>query len=177
MAAIYTVKIPTKPYLKKFVSKQYGLPFLIDYNSVFGMMLNTLLEKNNYRVLPLECRDKKLHSFTASIDIQKPSSYFLNYRNTLNPNSNSIILINRFLEILFTQELHHYCQKNIQQNTRYPGYQEAIQSYVQKMDIEIPEDITLDALIKAQYRYRKKLEEKSESFVLPKITGINPTLF
>lgn len=158
------LKIPTKTYLRKYITHHYRTPIKINYkSSLFSIVLIALLEKKVYRDLPTSDRNSRYDEFTDFVSVALPMSML--YHVGFNLSKDKAIVLNRFFEAKFTEELFFYCQRNVLQEKRVGGYNKAIEGFAKQFNIEIDVDITFDSLQKSEYRFRKKFETKSCGFV------------
>lgn len=158
MNSHYSIKIPVKPYIQKFISTKEGNPILAINRSIVWDVIRPYLEYKTKDNLSQIVRVRQVNRLYGIIQIQVSISKIKNYGINVRPQS--IILINRFLDNYFGKELYwhvRHCEKNA---GRYKGYYEAINQFVKKFNIEIEDDISLDALLKMYYRQRN-YENKS----------------
>jgi hypothetical protein len=158
MPHIYTVTIPTSPYIKSFVTAIYGNPVAISNKNPLGSFLIGVMTK---RAIDVKCiREKKDIRFKFFIDALTciaPWSQMDNYGYHLT--ENHIIQINRWLENIFEERLYFYVQSRINQNSRYAGYDKAYEAFINEYNM--PENVSVELLKKIEYRFRKKILEKS----------------
>ncbi|OLY92310.1 hypothetical protein [Cnuella takakiae] len=163
----YTVKVPTKTYLRKYVTASLGAPIALNYSSTLGTLILSLLEMDSFSVnMNLVKQDTRLTSFDDCIEAVS-SIKTMRYKGySLTPTK--IIAINRFLENAFIEDLYIHCKSSLKKREWRPGIEDGIRSFAEGCGIIIDEDISLDALKKAEWRFRKKKEErKLQTFVLP----------
>lgn len=161
----YNVELPTKTYLRKFVSGKNIT--ILDYNSTLGTLILCLLDK---KIFNTNMNDEDM---TRRLQYMNDKIVFTCSINTLFYKGliltcDKIIAINRYIEHSFVEELHMWCRSNTANRIWRPGIDKAIYSFAEKYQINIDEDITFDALKKAEYRHRQRLEVKLKSFVPPK---------
>ena len=161
----FTVRIPTKPYIRKFIGKMYGTPITLSYWNPLATFVLSLLDKERFDInMNSEKTRSQIASFTDEILFCAPMKTMYYKGHSIDPNK--IIAVNRFLDDLFARVLCQYCQLNVSDGkTRYD---QAIVDFMRGCEIEIDQDITMDALKKIEYRYRKKQEEFLQTFVLNK---------
>jgi hypothetical protein len=162
----YSVDIPTKTYLRKYVHAVYGNPVQLKYNTNLGILVLCLLEKDHFTVdMNKEKMDVRLSYMNDKIGIITPLSKM--QKRGFSLTNNKIIAINRFIETEFQQELYKYCRDNKQDRSWRPGIDKSIHAFAEQFGILVDIDITFEALKKAEYRYRKNLQEKLATFVPP----------
>lgn len=164
-ASTYTIKIPTKIYLRKYLLVKNGIPFPLNYNSTFGTLILCLLGKKSFDI---NMNDQKITNRIAGFNDHfiaiSPISTMKNKGHSLT--NDKIIAINRYLENEFAEELHKFCNDNIEKRNWRPGINKAIYQFAEKYGIEVDIDISFDALKQAEYRYRKRIHGKPQTFVL-----------
>lgn len=155
---LYTVTIPTSPYIKAFVTKLYGDTIRINNKTSLGSYLIGVLTKKSIDVKCIQDKkDLRFKFFVDKLSCVAPFSQMDNYGYNLS--ENHIIQINRYIENLFEETLYFYVQNRINKNNRYSGIEKAIENFVEEYNL--PENVTMDCLKKIEYRYRKKIESIS----------------
>ncbi|MGN6293783.1 MAG: hypothetical protein ACTHMV_13650 [Chitinophagaceae bacterium] len=159
---LYTIKVPTKTYLRKYATVKYGTE--LKYNSTLGIILLSFLEKKVFSTKMNEAdvntRLQYMNDFLVFTSSIKTAGW-----KGLHLSQDKVIAINRFLESNFVEEMHSYCCRHKKNQTWRPGIDKAIHSFAEQYGIIVDVDITFDALKKSEYRYRRALEEKKVSFV------------
>lgn len=159
MAKTYTVTLPVSPYIHDFITHLYGNPLSIDNKTFIGVFLIGVLEKSFINDnLPEKDSDYRLSFFTEKILCRAPMSMKYDYGNLIN--RDKIIVINRLFEKMFEERLYFYVQNNIKKNARYPGYKEAIELFAKQYNINLYNTVSMDCLLKMEYRYRKEIIKK-----------------
>lgn len=160
-ARSYTVIVPTKAFLRKFIYAEYGHPLKLDYLTTLGTLILCLLENEDFSInMNNEKRDSRIQymndkiEFSASLNTMRYKGHSLS--------KDKIIAINRHIENEFIRELSFFCKTNLKNRAWRPGIKEAIYSFCEKYSIEVEEDVTYEALKKAEFRYRERQEKKSE---------------
>ena len=160
MPKTFSVQIPTSPYLKHFICKEFGHPIQINNQSLIGVFMIGILEKQNFHVhMPQEQKNYRYLYFTEKITCIAPLSLIRNFGFTVK--EDHVIQLNRFFEEYFDHELYLYVKRNTKQGHRYAGYKQAIESFAALYHIVLEETISFEALKKMEYRYRIKKENKS----------------
>ena len=176
----YKVLLPTKTYLRKYIYAEHGWPLVLNYNSVLGTLVLSLLEKQEFTI---DMREGKMQKriqymndeleFTALLSTMPYKGYSLS--------NDKIIAINRYIENSFVEDLHRYCKYHIKETGWRPGINKAIEAFAESYGIELEKDISYEALKKAEYRYKKRLEQKKtlnnlRTFVLKHSNATAPAL-
>lgn len=152
-ANYYSVAIPMKPYIKKYVQHIYGSVLRLDHSTTIGSIVLCLLTNDHYSIkISNENADQRLKHLTEKIYIIGPLKA-MSYRGFTLTND-KIIAINRFFENCFTDHLHTFCECSIKQTLWRPGVDNAIRTFAESHGIEIDVDVNYEALKKSQYRYR-----------------------
>lgn len=173
-AATFRVKVPTRPYLRKYLQAIHREELTLNYHSDFGPFLLAILDKeHNFLNINQEKTAKTLASFTDTIEFTG-NLHTMRYKgHTISPDK--ILAINRLLEKRFAQDLHLYCSRISKERKWRPGTAAALEIFAQMcgltLETDLPHgsdqkpDITTDALKKAEYRQRKKMDETLQTFV------------
>lgn len=151
MADYYVLKVPVKKHLQKFIHSQEGFPINNREQSFVWHIIRPYLQ---YKVLSGHRYDDINKSFPGYISINIPKSNVRVYG--IYPRMSTIGFINKVLSMHFGRELSFYVTNFLTREGRYRGYNSAIESFCQLHNIIIEEDISLDALKKMEFRYRKK---------------------
>lgn len=164
MPRIYTVTIPTSPYVKAFISQLYGNPIRINNKTTIGSFLIGTLSKTSVPAKHTqESRDLRFKFFIDELTCVASLSDMPVYGFHLT--ENHIIQVNRYLENIFDEQLYFYVQRRINAGSRYAGYDKAYESFV--TEYNMPENVTVDLLKQIEYRFRKKLLKKSIANLTP----------
>jgi hypothetical protein len=160
----YTVRVPVKPYLKKYAQTFHGAQVQLNYNNVLGTLVLCLLT-NDAHFINMNSRKKeiRLSSMTAEIECVAPIGTMRYKGFSLTPDKT--ISISRWLEYSFATDLHRYVQQHIEKRDWRPGIDQAIENFAKLCGIDLDEDISFAALQKCEYRHRKKLEKSLQTFV------------
>jgi hypothetical protein len=164
MSRIYTVTIPTSPYVKAFISQLYGDPIRINNKTTIGSFLIGTLSKTSMPAKhSQESRDIRFKFFIDSLTCVASLSDMPVYGFRLT--ENHIIQINRYLENIFDEQLYFYVQRRINASSRYAGYDKAYEAFI--TEYNMPENVTMDLLKQIEYRFRKKISKKSLANLTP----------
>lgn len=172
----YMINIKTKPYIRKYLIAKYGHPIPLNYSTLIGATVLGFLSKTVPTDTHQFAKDIRYKHFTRDIFFTIASSRVNNYSHGLNVTQNQTICINRFFENEFEEYLYHYTNFAIAKNPTVQRRQ-ALQSIAESFGMEIDEDITMDCLIKAEYRKRLFFENKTNAFVLRKNESVQQSLF
>lgn len=170
MKDYFTLTIPTKPYLAKYLYARYGKPIIFTTENDFGTTLLGFLTKKIYKLKESKIEYRKFDQFTMKIDIYLPSYWLRNYKYKRDITRENIIYLNKHFEEVFEEKLCWHCYMFSLFDIEY---KDAIEDFCKRFDIEIDEDITFEALKKKEYRARKHIEENVKKVALP----IQPRLF
>jgi hypothetical protein len=152
----YTLNIPTKPYLAKFIARKYGDPIILSNHNLFGNIVFSLLQKEICTHFNLKKKHVRFRSFTDHLVCKAPLRYTSSYGVDLT--DDHIIQLNRYFENEFEESLHHHVKLSIKQEGRYKGYESALEAFAFDNGIVLEHHIAMDALKKMEYRFRKKKE-------------------
>lgn len=155
----FAVNIPTKSYLRKYVHKRYGFPIMVNNRTVMGSVLIALLNKKVYsdrsNALDLYNTYCTLNDVIECV-VAKNEVLYGTIGLYIDPAK--ALQINRYFAGQFEEDVYLFCQQNITNNGKHPGYDQALEKFARIHGIEFDVDITFEALKKMEYRYRKKLE-------------------
>ncbi len=154
MTTHYSVTLPVKPYIKKYVAAVEGSPVLFTSRSMLCMIIRAYMENKNHTGLSKKQLQTSINARTATIVVQLPMRSMHYVGTSVRPDS--IILINQFLEMWFGKALLDFMKQTANRPGRYKGFNEAYYEFAQAYGIEIEEDISLDALKKMDYRLRHR---------------------
>lgn len=186
----FKITIATKPYLKKYLQSLYGNPLSFKNDREFGMTIAAYLERphklnDNLKATPVTQQDKpaknipapltqirqhqseltmRLDRFDSLVQIQINKRLFTRYSSGLVIQPAHAIVINQLFDKRFTEELY----KKSSMLNLFGGlpWTEAYKAFCDQYKIEIPEDITMDALKKKENRFRKKIEQSAHNVSL-----------
>lgn len=170
MSTHYSVSLPIKPYIKKYVHTIEGSPIRFDSNSMLCMIIRAYLQSK-----AKSGRSRQELTSAVSIRRERLEIQVLKTKKNVSVighfiSEDNIVLINRYLEELFEQELHRFINQYIQSaEGRYKGYKAAYFAFAELYNIVLEEDITFDGLKKLEYRNRKKYFEKKSFPLVPSL--------
>lgn len=145
--------IPTSPHLKKFISVEYGNPVKLDNGSLLGVVVISLLSKDSFHVaLKPKEKSKLMTGYAATVSCCAPMSLMKDYGHSIS--MDKVIQLNRFYEKLFYEKLFLFVQHRLNKSKRKMGVQDAIVEFCDYYSIELDNEISYDALKKAEYRHR-----------------------
>lgn len=189
----FKITIATKPYLKKYLQALYGNPLSFNNDREFGMTIAAYLERpiklhdNATATLtkPTDTEEKRttlgtpapliqirqhqseltmrLDRFDSLVQINISKRSFTRYSGGLDIQPAHAIVINQLFDKRFTEELY---KKAMLLNLIGLSFTEAYKAFCDQYKIEIPEDITMDALKKKETRFRKKIEQSAHNVSL-----------
>lgn len=160
----YTIEVPTKSYLRKYITAKNGGDLQLNYNTTLGTLVLCLLEKDYFSInMNTESKDVRISYMTDKITFVVRASTM--YYKGFSLSNDKIIAINRYMENEFAEELHKYCQGNIEKRDWRPGRNKAVYTFAEKYGIDLYEDISFEALKKAEYRFRIRSEKKPEKII------------
>lgn len=170
MSFHYSVSLPVKAYIKKYIHTIEGSPIRFDSNSMLCMIIRAYLQSKAKSGRSRQELISAVSIRRERLEIQIPKTKKNISVIGLHIKEDNIVLINRYLEELFEQELHRFINQYIQSaEGRYKGYKEAYFSFAELYNIVLEEDITFDGLKKLEYRNRKKYSEKKGFPLVPSL--------
>lgn len=165
MSTTYTVTLPVKPYVQKYINTiEGGEQIKFDAKNMFCMIIRAYLENSNKCGLNSQDMEAHLKTRNKQIKIIVPMKRMGDVGHTIKPDN--AVLINRFLEDVFKKAFISFVKDFTKKEGRYRDYKDAYYAFAESYKIVIDEDITFDALQKMDYRSRQKKTKKNfPSFV------------
>lgn len=151
-----TITIPIEPHLKKMIAKHHQVqPFRLKKGRCFySKIIYSTLLKNLKRVEPT-----KGTRYKDQLEVLMPSDFVKENRFIID--NNAVVQINYALKGIFLEKLIDYLDERCQDKGDIKTECINFMAYYELTE----EDITLDALQKAFYRYRQsKSEEDNRNF-------------
>jgi hypothetical protein len=154
----YTIHLPVKTYVRKYLSTIYGNPIIIDGRSEFSDVILAKLSSSLHSFLSPTDLELRLNRFTDRIDIKLPIYYWYQLENKLD--QHNIVRINRYFENRFEND---FCYAvSLAVSIARQERKKAIEAFAVTHGIDVEYDITFDALKKMEYRFRKEKEKNSK---------------
>lgn len=155
----HKITIPVKPYIKKFCKFLYGETALADKNSTLGLICQTSLTKQLYdNRHQLKSFESKGYSSVYTIQINRWQFDRIGFGLT----DQAINNINHFLENYFQESLYIWCANRVDEFNRYAGYRTHIEDFAEHYELDLFEDISMDALQKMEYRFRTRKQKEEQ---------------
>lgn len=153
----YTVVLPVKPYIKKYVTAIEGDPIHFDSRSMLCMIIRAYLQ--NKARTGLSASQFKAHQSARNQQLQiiVPIKKMWYIGHHIKPDH--MVLINRFLEDCFERALNHHINSNTKGDGRFRGYKEAYHTFAELYSIDMGRDISYEGLKQLDFRNRKKFEK------------------
>lgn len=158
----FTFHLPVKTYIKKYLVSNYGDPILIDLKEDIGFIILNILAS---RLESKMCRgylDLWENRYNDKITFRIPFHYFSITKKEVQPTT--YVLLNRYFENKFEEEMYQFVNYQKLSGTTT---KKSIELFTGKFGIDIDIDISSDAMKKAEYRYRKRITEKSSRNLSP----------
>lgn len=152
----FKLTLPVKPYIRKYLAVLYGDPIIINLNTDIGFaVLNALASRMEFKISKGNI-DLFQNRFTDEIELRIPIHYFSLTKKDVS--SNTIVLLNRYLEYKFDLELKvHLATSKVPYGTTV---KKGIELFLSIYNIEMDVDITYEAITKANWRHNKNLSDK-----------------
>jgi hypothetical protein len=162
MLNCYSVSLPVKPYVLKYVQTVEGSPQLrFESSSMLCMIVRAYIENKNYIGLSQQQFDAAISTRTATLKIVIPGKQMYKVGTSIRPDG--IVMINRFLEEWFERALVKFMNDNTRKCGRYKGFKEAYYAFAKLYNVELEKDITIEGLKKMDYRLRRKKEDDNDN--------------
>lgn len=152
----FSISIPTKPYLKKYIETVYGNPVNFSTKDYFGMTIALSLKKPIRNKEGQPVKKMRFDSFTSNFILKASTSWFGHSDYNLAVDENQALTVNKLMEQKFEEDLYNFCT---QLSLVGVETKDALHLFCEQYNLEIDEDIAFEALKKKEYRYRKDLEK------------------
>lgn len=166
----FTVSIPVKTYVKKYIEARYPQPMILTLNNYLGNVVYSYLEKHKADHL-LRTGDNWRHlrhqKLKDHIDVKIPKYLVNKYWVGLHISDIKGILINKLFEEKIAEDLHTYCKVY---HLAGMSSRQAIEDFCTEHGIELEIDITYEAFKKAQQRHKKTLLKHPTNLSHPFLT-------
>jgi len=169
----FSIHLPTKPHLKKYLEAKYGNPVIFQMDSYFGLIIAAVIEKNVYADRNKEVIHRAFDIYKEPIIIHLPISWLKNYRYGTDVSEKHVVYINKLIESSFEDELYMHCAVATIYNQQRKI---AIENFCAGYNIDIETDVSFENLKKMEYRYREKILKKDKrNLSREKATSFQPT--
>jgi hypothetical protein len=169
----YSLHIPTKTYLRKYITSIYGDPIVINTSHYFGLTIIAFLERKFFFRQKQTVVHQKFDVLNDQLTIKLPTWWMKQSHFGTDIPQQSIIYINKLFEERFEEDLSKFCAVY---NAVGVEYKDAREEFCKLYNIELEEDITGEALKKKEYRYRenslKNFIAKLSPEKIPPIDGL-----
>jgi hypothetical protein len=169
----FSIKIPTKQYLKRYIEHKFGTPVIFNESHFLGMALCSVLDRTVYANRNHTIIHRAFDKYTSEIIIHLPLFWIKKYQYGFDIDEKKAVFLNKFFESMFEEDLYKYCYV---MNLVHIERKKAMEEFCLTHGIEPDEDITWDNLIKTEYRYRKSFEEKQDK-QHHKLSCLQPEIF
>jgi hypothetical protein len=169
----YTIDIPTKPYLKKYLQSLYGDPLTFSRDDYFGSTLTGYLQRKFYSQNEKELTYRKFDTFSTTLTVHMPAWWLTESHFGTDIPEDNIIFLNKHFENLFEEKLVTFTMSLGMANV---NVKTALELFCKMHNIEIDVDITYDALKQKHYRGRKKSKKLYCVSVTPKVQFQTPAV-
>jgi hypothetical protein len=156
MGAHYSIQIPTKPYLKKYIESLYGTPTVFSIDNYFGMTVCGFLARKFFFRQNEEVVHKAFDKFNDQLQMYFPRWWMSQSHFGTDIPPQNVIFINKLFEERFEEDLSKYC---LLMDLCQVEIKKALEEFCRLHSIEIDQHITFEALKKKEYRTRKNFSE------------------
>lgn len=165
----YTIALPTKPYIKKYLQSLYGSPLIFDRENFFGTSILGFLDKRFYTHQSTSLSYRHFDNFSAILVINMPGWWVKQASIMLHMTEGNMINLNKHFENRFEEDLVKFC---IPLTVAGLEIKKSIELFCKIHDVKIGEesddDITFDSILQKHKRKRKKLHKIYCKFEPPK---------
>lgn len=156
MGSYYTISVPVKKHISKFIISTEGNPFRIAKENFVWKLIRPYMV---YKVPPGWHRHEDFDKlYPAQIRLQLPMSAIKFYG--LHIGKSETAMINNVLSDYFSIQLYYFVELNTSRDGRYRGINRAIEKFCEQHQIIIEQDIYIDALQKIFFRRKQSFKKK-----------------
>jgi hypothetical protein len=145
----FSITIPCKSYIKKYCVVNYGDPIFLSFNSSFGDTVLTKISSPDILIVNKDAISIAFRHFNAKLKFVLPFHWFGRVSTELS--EQQIFRINKYIEGLFKDDLYSFVRISSWNGI---SRKKAILFFTDFYDINIGEELSYDALKKAEYRRR-----------------------
>ncbi len=152
------ISIPVKTHIKKYIHALYGQVIVVNFKTFIGMNVYCLLQKKGTEKQASK-KDTQVRYALLNDKLRILVPKDLLYRTGIDIPQDKSVIINNMFEHQLSEHLFNFCEAYL-----YAGFErkQGIEDFCKKYGIDIDVDITMDALVKSEYRRRKRNENYSK---------------
>jgi hypothetical protein len=154
----FNVTIRTKPYLKKYLQTLYGDPIIFTTRNLLGIIIAPLLKRPVKFQHSTEVLQKRAFKFADTLEIKCHKRFIRHRKFGIFINDRQAISVNLFFENQFREDLWKFCRLMSFLDVEIT---DAIEEFCTIHGIVIDEDITMDAIVQKERRFRRLIEENA----------------
>lgn len=148
----YSLYIPTKTFLRKYLSALYGDPIVINAKNYFGLSVIGYLDRKFYHRQADAVIQQQFDKFTDRLHLHLPAWWIRQTHFGTDLPLQNIIYLNKLFEERFEEDLSKYC---VLMNTVGIELKDAREDFCKLFNIELEIDMTDEALKQKEFRFRK----------------------
>jgi hypothetical protein len=160
----FTLRLLTKPYLKKYIECLFGKPLVFTTSNFFGDILASTLSKPNITREKNDIIKHKADRFDTSLEIFCPLWFLKKNMYGHDINDKQMVAVNKLFDDMFTVDLFRFCYMMSLFNV---SIEDAIYEFCKVYDLEIDTDITFDALKQNSIKTTELLNPKRKAIQIP----------
>jgi hypothetical protein len=168
MAGQYSINIPTKPYIKKYLEALYGSPVVFTQENYFGTSILAYLDRKFYTRETEHLTFRKWDKFSTNLTLFLPRWWLLQTHFGTDLPKQNIIYLNKHFENRFEEDLYKHCKREVKAGKQF---KDAMEDFCTEHGISIEEDITFDSLKKKEQRAREKFQKNFIAVLSPLKNG------
>jgi hypothetical protein len=155
----FSITILTKAYLKNYLQTRYGNPLIFNKGNDFGMLVAAYMERPLKFGVTAEELHQRFDLYTVPLEIFLPN-HLRDQRRPIAVNDQNTLSLNRLFESHFCEKLFDWVSYGIIYQVEL---KKNIQEFCWRHKISIgndyDDDISIDAIIRKERRYRRKKEQ------------------
>lgn len=157
MTKYLSITLPTKTYLKKYMQSLYGESLIFERYDYYGMVIASSLVRSVYPERAKELINQALDKYPDAMVFHMPLQWLKKGYYGTDVDEKHSLFINKMIEEKFEDHLCSFCKLYTQMGIEK---KQAIEEFCTEHNLEIDQDISMDNLIKTEYRHRLKKESK-----------------
>ena len=161
MSNYYSVFLPVKSYILKFVQAKEVTPLKLDGENLISIILWENIDKTAGSLSRPDRRKYKVEGRTDNLELLIPIRHQERIGKVIH--QTAVLHINKFLENYFEYLLVKFIDNNAVPGCREQGYRDNYFQFTNRYGIEMEVDIAYDALRIKEWRLRKQMKTEGGS--------------
>ena len=168
----YSIALPCKPYMKKYLQSLYGKPLIFDRENYFGTSLLGYLQRKFFTRQAASISYRHFDNFSDVIPVHMPGWWQKQTHFPTDIPDGNVIYINKHFEERFEEDLVKFVMSLAMVGV---PIKISLEAFCQMHDITFDEDITYEAIKQKHYRAAKNFKKLYCKSVTKKMKVIAPS--